>query len=146
MQQYFAHLLEVLECLRIQGNCLVSFVYNQGVGGGFIAFGLMADTILALPDAELAVMWLEGIAKVTKISLEKLQALSKSVPVFAPGANNFYQLGGLHELVPVSELAQRLKAAIIHPEKQDNRAFLGQQRGGRHLAYSIIEQLTKPPQ
>lgn len=142
MQQYFAHLLEGLECLRKQGNPLISLVYNQAVGGGFIAYGLMADLILALPHAELAVMWLEGIAKVTKIELSRLQELSKTLPVFAPGVDNFYKLGGLHEIVPLSELAKKIVTDLASLEREDKRAFLGQERGGRKLAFPIIAKVS----
>ena len=142
MQQYFAHLLESLECLRKQGNTLISLVYNQAVGGGFIAYGLMADTILALPSAELAVMWLEGIAKVTKIDLSTLQELSKTFPVFAPGVDNFYKMGGLQEIVAIPELAEKIVAAALQKNKHDNRALLGSERGGRMLALPIINKVT----
>lgn len=140
MEQYFAHLLEALACLRKQGNSLVSLVCNQALGGAFIAYGLMADTILALPDAQLAVMWLEGIATVTKISLSELQELSKTLPVFAPGVENFYKLGGLHEIVPLPELAEAITRAIQQQGTSDTRALLGAARGGRTLAASIIDQ------
>lgn len=139
MQQYFAHLLECLDCLRQQGNSLISLVYNQAVGGGFIAYGLMADTILALPHTDLAVMWLEGIAKVTKIELDTLTELSKTFPVFAPGADNFYKLGGLHEIVPIDKLAEKI---LVVPDKQDKRALLGSERGGRKLALPIITKVA----
>ncbi|MCW8442795.1 malonate decarboxylase subunit gamma [Fluoribacter gormanii] len=142
MQQYFGHLLECLECLRQQGNALISLVYNQALGGAFIAYGLMADTILALPDASLAVMWLEGIAKVTKIELSTLQALSKTFPVFAPGVQNFYELGGLHEIVSPSELAAKIELAIQKNNTKDERALLGSEREGRKLAYSIINKVA----
>lgn len=142
MQQYFAHLLESLECLRKQGNRLISLVYNQAVGGGFIAYGLMADTILALPHAELAVMWLEGIAKVTKIEFSKLETLSKTLPVFAPGVDNFYKLGGLHEIVPLPLLAKKIVVELANQDKEDRRAFLGQKRGGRKLAFPLINKVT----
>lgn len=142
MQQYFGHLLECLECLRQQGNTLISLVYNQALGGAFIAYGLMADTILALPDAALAVMWLEGIAKVTKIELSTLQVLSKTFPVFAPGVQNFYELGGLHEIVSPSELAEKIDGAIQKKNTRDERALLGSERGGRKLAYSIINKVA----
>ncbi|KTC83655.1 biotin-independent malonate decarboxylase subunit gamma [Legionella cincinnatiensis] len=145
MQQYFGHLLECLECLRQQGNPLISLVYNQALGGAFIAYGLMADTILALPDAALAVMWLEGISKVTKIELEQLKELSKTFPVFAPGVQNFYQLGGLHEIVAPSELAEKIGLAIQKKSIEDDRAFLGSERGGRKLAFSIIKQVANHP-
>ncbi|WP_115708026.1 biotin-independent malonate decarboxylase subunit gamma [Legionella sainthelensi] len=145
MQQYFGHLLECLECLRHQGNPLISLVYNQALGGAFIAYGLMADTILALPDAALAVMWLEGISKVTKIELEQLKELSKTFPVFAPGVQNFYQLGGLHEIVVPSELAEKISLAIQKKNISDDRALLGNMRGGRKLAFSIINQVATHP-
>ncbi|CAM3057724.1 malonate decarboxylase subunit gamma [Legionella steigerwaltii] len=142
MQQYFGHLLECLECLRQQGNVLISLVYNQALGGAFIAYGLTADTILALPDAALAVMWLEGIAKVTKIELSTLQELSKTFPVFAPGVQNFYELGGVHEIVNPSELAEKIDLAIQKNNTKDERAFLGSERGGRKLAFSIINKVA----
>lgn len=142
MQQYFGHLLECLQCLRQQGNPLISLVYNQALGGAFIAYGLMADTILALPDAALAVMWLEGISKVTKIELSQLKELSKTFPVFAPGVQNFYQLGGLHEIVTPPELAEKISLAIQKNSTEDERALLGSQRGGRKLAFSIINQVA----
>ncbi|QMT61048.1 biotin-independent malonate decarboxylase subunit gamma [Legionella sp. PC997] len=142
MQQYFGHLLECLECLRRQGNTLISLVYNQALGGAFIAYGLMADTILALPDAHLAVMWLEGIAKVTKIELSTLEELSKTLPVFAPGVQNFYELGGVHEIVNPSELAAKIEGVIQKNSNKDDRALLGYNRGGRKLAYSIINKVA----
>ncbi|QIN36491.1 biotin-independent malonate decarboxylase subunit gamma [Legionella longbeachae] len=145
MQQYFGHLLECLECLRQQGNPLISLVYNQALGGAFIAYGLMADTILAVPDAALAVMWLGGISKVTKIELEQLKELSKTFPVFAPGVQNFYQLGGLHEIVAPSELAEKISLAIQKKNIEDDRALLGNMRGGRKLAFSIINQVASHP-
>ncbi|MCW8408257.1 malonate decarboxylase subunit gamma [Legionella sp. PATHC035] len=142
MQQYFGHLLECLECLRQQGNALISLVYNQALGGAFIAYGLTADTILALPDAALAVMWLEGIAKVTKIELDTLKELSKTFPVFAPGVQNFYELGGIHEIVNPSELAEKINLAIQKNNTKDERALLGSERGGRKLAFSIINKVA----
>ncbi|MBL7480865.1 biotin-independent malonate decarboxylase subunit gamma [Legionella bononiensis] len=145
MHQYFGHLLTGLACLRQQGNQLISLVYNQAVGGGFIAYGLMADTILALPDAELAVMWLEGIAKVTKIELGTLEELSKSLPIFAPGVNNFYKLGGLHQIVELSQIPGTLEQLIKQDNKNDVRAQLGKERGGRTLAYTVINTVENMP-
>ncbi len=141
MQQYFGHLLETLACLRQQGNRLISLVYNQAVGGGFLAYGLMADTILALPHAQLAVMWLEGIAKITKIELSTLQELSKTFPVFAPGVENFYKLGGLHDIVSMPDLAKEIMIASQKTNNDDDRAQLGYTRKGRELAFSVINKV-----
>jgi malonate decarboxylase gamma subunit len=142
MNQYFAHLLTSLAHLRQQGNRLIALVYNQAVGGSFIAYGLMADTILALPQAKLAVMWLEGMAKITKIDLDRLEQLSAAIPVFAPGVTNFYQLGGLHEIVTLENIPAKLVKAAQLTDVDDNRAQLGYERGGRQVAWSIIKEIA----
>jgi len=139
MHQYFSHLLICLECLRMQGNRLISLVYNQAVGGAFIAYGLMADTILALPHAEVAVMWLDAMAKVTKLDLSLLEQLSKTSPVFAPGVKNFYDLGGITELVNLSTLADTLQSEAKKTDNIDRRAMLATTRGGRKMTQQVIQ-------
>lgn len=141
MHQYFGHILACLSCLRQNKNRLISLIYNQAIGGGFIAYGLMADSILALPDAQIAVMWLEGMSKVTKIPLEKLEELSKSSPVFAPGIDNFKQLGGIHDIVDLPHLRKKLLEEAAKTDTHDLRAQLGAERGGRKLAYSITRKV-----
>ncbi|OYV55068.1 MAG: malonate decarboxylase subunit gamma, partial [Legionella sp. 21-45-4] len=146
MHQYFSHLLLCLECLRTHGNRLISLVYNQAIGGAFIAYGLMADTILALPDAKVAVMWLEAMARVTKLDLSRLQELSKTSPVFAPGVTNFQALGGISEVVDLAQLSNVLLRVAAETGQTDLRAENGYRRGGRQLAYPVIQQVlvSKP--
>ncbi len=143
MHQYFGHILACLSCLRKQKNRLISLIYNQAIGGGFIAYGLMADSILALPDAKVAVMWLEGMSTVTKIPLEKLQELSKSSPVFAPGIDNFKQLGGIHDIVDLPHLRNKLLEEAAKTDTHDSRAQIGAERGGRKLAHDILAQIAR---
>ncbi|MBI2785348.1 MAG: malonate decarboxylase subunit gamma, partial [Legionella longbeachae] len=68
--------------------------------------------------------------------------LSKTLAVFAPGVQNFYELGGVHEIVAPSELAKHIELAIHKKNTQDNRAFLGNERGGRKLAFSLINKVA----
>lgn len=139
MYAYFAHLLKCLHLARKQGNKLISLVYNQAIGGSFIAFGMMADRIYALAHAKLAVMWLEGMAKVTKIDIDVLRKISETSPIFAPGVENFKKLGGLHEVLTLDKVpAQLLKTLEEDSIDLDNRAELGEQYGGRTKAYEII--------
>ena len=142
MYGYFAHILKCLHLLRQQGNGIVSLIYNQAIGGSFIAFGMMADKIFALPHAKLAVMWLEGMAKVTKIDINELRKISETSPVFAPGVENFKQLGGLHEVVDLNHMSKKLTQVFEEVSiSGDERAKLGKQLGGRKLAFDIIQQL-----
>lgn len=140
MYAYFAHLLKCLHLAREKGNKIISLIYNQAIGGSFIAFGMMADRIFALKDTQLAVMWLEGMAKVTKIELDVLKSISETSPVFAPGVENFKKLGGIHEVLELSEVPEQLLASLNEPKlRQDNRAELGKKYGGRKLAFDLIQ-------
>lgn len=133
---YFAHLAQTLDLARRRGATLVTLVYGESVSGGFLSFGLMADHIHALPDAQVRVMDLRAMARVTKQPLEKLQALSLSSPVFAPGVENYVAMGAVHT-VWEHDLAQALLEALRAPADGDRRAVLGAQRGGRTLAASV---------
>lgn len=144
MYAYFAHLLKCLHLARKNGNKIISIIYNQAIGGSFIAFGMMADRIIALENTELAVMWLEGMAKVTKIDIEVLRALSESSPVFAPGVKNFKKLGGIHDVLKLEEIPKYLEALLQDPHLNvDNRAKLGKQYGGRSMAYDLSTEIEE---
>jgi malonate decarboxylase gamma subunit len=142
MYAYFAHLLKCLHLAREQGNVLISLIYNQAIGGSFIAFGMMADRIYALSHAKLAVMWLEGMAKVTKLDIEMLRKISETSPVFAPGVENFKKLGGLHEVLTLDHVSDKLLQTLTEKSlATDNRAELGKKLGGRTKAYDIITKI-----
>ena len=139
MYAYFAHLLKCLHLARQNGNKIITLIYNQAIGGSFIAFGMMADRIYALKNTQLAVMWLEGMAKVTKIDIDFLRKISETSPVFAPGVDNFKKLGGLHQVLDLDEVSEQLILTLQEKDiTRDNRAELGKKYGGRTKAYDII--------
>lgn len=133
---YFAHLAKALDLARRRGARLVSLVYGESVSGGFLSFGLMADSIHALPEAQVRVMDLRAMARVTKQPLEKLQALSKSSPVFAPGVQNYVAMGAV-ESVWEGDLAGALVEALQAPVAGDQRRTRGAERGGRTRARDV---------
>lgn len=133
---YFAHLAKTLDLARRRGARLVTLVYGESVSGGFLSFGLMADHIHALPEAQVRVMDLRAMARVTKQPLEKLQALSATSPVFAPGVENYLRMGAVESLWS-GDLAEALLAALATPSDGDARRELGAERGGRALARDV---------
>ena len=138
---YFAHLAQTLDLARRRGARLVTLVYGESVSGGFLSFGLMADHIHALPDAQVRVMDLRAMARVTKQPLEKLQALSESSPVFAPGVENYVAMGAV-ESVWDGDFAAHLLQALRTPADGDRRAQRGAERGGRSLAARVAAQVA----
>jgi malonate decarboxylase gamma subunit len=138
---YLGHLVQCLEVARLRGARLVSLIYDEAVSGGFLSFGLMADQIYALADAQVRVMNLQAMARVTKLPLERLQGLSKSSPVFAPGVENYVAMGAVSEIW-TGNLAEHLAKALRASASGDERRRLGQERGGRTLAHEVATKVA----
>jgi malonate decarboxylase gamma subunit len=138
---YLAHLAQCLEIARRRGARLVSLVYAEAVSGGFLSFGLMADEIYALPDAQVRVMNLKAMARITKQPLERLEALSRTSPVFAPGVENYAAMGAV-TAVWNDKLADRLVSALSNSSTGDVRRRLGRERGNRKLADEVAERVA----
>lgn len=143
---YFAHMARCVDLARRSGHRLVTLIHGEAVSGGFLAFGLLADRICALPDAQVKVMDLRAMARVTKIAPERLEALAQSSPVFAPGASNYARMGAIHALWSDSDdWPQALQQAIAEAGGEDRRAALGRERGGRTLAQPVAERVAGVP-
>ncbi len=135
-----AHLGMCIDLARRRGHRVLGLVYDQALSGGFITSGLIADACDALPEAEIRVMRLPAMARVTKLPESLLAELSQDNPVFAPGVRNYVAMGGVRRLWQ-GDLAQALREALADAEPQDRRAEAGAARGGRRLAASVIQRV-----
>lgn len=138
INHYMAHLGKCIDVARRRGHPVIGLVYDQALSGGFITSGLMADACYALPEAEIRVMGLPAMARITKVPEEKLVALSKSNPVFAPGAVNYLNMGGV-EAIWEGDLAACLMQALQQDDKTDFRSARGLARGGRKMALPVAQ-------
>jgi malonate decarboxylase gamma subunit len=141
INSYMAHLGKCVDFARRRGHRVIGLVYDQALSGGFITSGLMADACYALPDATIRVMALPAMARITKVPEERLTELAQANPVFAPGAENYLRMGGVQELWS-DDLAARLESALRVPVDGDQRAALGQARGGRKLAKPVVDAIV----
>ena len=139
-----AHLGCCIDLARRRGHRVIGLVYDQALSGGFITSGLIADACHALPEAEIRVMRIPAMARVTKLSEAFLTALSATSPVFAPGVQNYVRMGGVRSVwrneLP-GELQAGLRAALADGDTADRRAADGRERGGRLLAASVAAQV-----
>ena len=135
-----AHLGMCIDLARARGHPVIGLVYDQALSGGFITSGLIADGCFALPAAEIRVMRIPAMARVTKLSEDMLTALSQSNPVFAPGVDNFVAMGGVRAIWE-HDLPAALRDALANTPIQDQRARDGEQRGGRKLAAQVAERV-----
>jgi malonate decarboxylase gamma subunit len=135
-----AHLGMCIDFARRRGHRVLGLVYDQALSGGFITSGLIADACDALPEAEIRVMRLPAMARVTKLPEALLAALSESNPVFAPGVANYVAMGGVRRLWQ-GDLAACLREALADAPTDDRRAADGAARGGRRLAAGVVQQV-----
>lgn len=138
---YMAHLAKCLDLARRNGHKIVGIVYSEAVSGGFLASSLLSDACYALSDAEVRVMNLPAMSRITKIPLARLEELSRQSPVFAPGVVNYHRMGAIRA-VWESDVAAHLEAALEDVPESDRRRQDGEARGGRILARKISERVS----
>ena len=135
-----AHLGMAIDLARRRGHRVLGLVYDQALSGGFITSGLIADACDALPEAEIRVMRIPAMARVTKLPEAMLTELSRSNPVFAPGVQNYVAMGGVRALWQ-GDLPAALRRALADRNVDDRRAADGRDRGGRRMAADVVRQV-----
>ncbi len=140
LNAYIAHLAKCLGVARRSGHRIIGLVYAEAVSAGFLSTCLLADACYALPGAQVRVMNLSAMARVTKIPLERLESLSNTSAVFAPGVANYVAMGAVRDIWN-GDLAEHLLAALREQgdPQTDRRRVDGEARGGRLLARSVAE-------
>lgn len=143
---YLAHLASCVDLARRQGHASLSLVYHEAVSGGYLSFGLMTDRAYALASAQIRVMDLKAMARVTKLPHQRLVELAAESPVFAPGAENYLRMGALQALwdEPSAALLEQAIAELQRDPKaaaDDGRSDTGRERGGRRLAQPTLAAL-----
>ena len=138
---------------RQKGHPVIAMIIGRAISGAFLCHGLQADRILSLSKeygTMIHVMPITSIARITKRDIETLEELSKSNPVFASGAEFFYKLGGLEEIVEnaddmrdaIHRHIQEVDALNAAGKSEQNgpwgRGTLGAERGGRKTRQKVL--------
>lgn len=143
MSEYLAHLAKSLLLAEQAGHRTIGLLYGGSAAGALIATAFSCGTLVALPGARPAVMDLPSMSRVTKLPLEVLQEKAKATPVFAPGLDNLALTGAIAETWdPAQPLAAQLSVLLARPRTGDDRARLGQERGGRVKAAEIAAKVA----
>jgi malonate decarboxylase gamma subunit len=143
LYECLAHLAKTLLLADRLGHPTVGLIYGHSAAGAFIATALATRVLAALPGASPSVMDLPSVARVTKLPLDKLEAMAASTPVFAPGLDNMVATGAVHAVLdPEQPLDAQLSALIADLPQGDIRDRLGRDRGGRPVAQAIAERVV----
>jgi malonate decarboxylase gamma subunit len=139
---YLGHLAATVGLARRRGHRLVAVIFGEASSGGVLPLGFMCDEIHAVDGAHPWVMALAAMARVTKLPLERLEALSRGSAVLAPGLASFLRLGGVDQAW-TGPVAPQLEAALARAPGVDRRDALGQERGGRPLAAQVAAAIAR---
>ena len=112
LNEYLAHLAKCFVLASQRGHRTVSVLFGRAAAGAFIATGLVQDVLVAIPGGDPVVMDLPSIACVTKLPQDKLEALSKDTPVFAPGLDHALPIGAVAEVWNDGDLALKMATAL----------------------------------
>jgi malonate decarboxylase gamma subunit len=143
LNEFLAHLAKTLIYADLHARPTIGLLYGHTAAGAFLATALATRVLVGLPGASPAVMDLPSMAKVTKLSIDVLEAKAKTTPVFAPGLENLAKTGAVHvvwdEALPLVDQLDALLAKM--PEVHDRRDALGKERGARMKAHDIAERV-----
>lgn len=138
LNECLAHLAKALVLADRSGHTTVGLIHGGAAAGAFIATALATRILVALPGADPSVMDLPSVARVTKMPLDRLEALARSTPVFAPGIDNMIAAGAVHAVLdPDEPLDAQIRHLIATAPMHDARDAAGADRGGRPVAYDI---------
>ena len=144
LNEYLAHLAKTLLLADAKGHPTVGLIYGHSAAGAFIATALAPRVLVGLPGANPSVMDLPSVARVTKLPLDRLEAMAKDTPVFAPGLDNMVRTGAVQAVLdPDRPLAEQIAAVIDAMPAEDIRDRLGRERGGRPVAEAIAAQVVR---
>lgn len=142
LNEFLAHLTKCFVLAGQRGHRTVGVIFGTVAAGAFISTGLAQDLLVAVSGANPQVMDMPSIARVTKLPREKLEALSKTTPVFAPGLDHAIPIGAVAEIWEGQGIAAKLAAALQEPAGgPDRRDQLGLERKGRLKAAEIAERV-----
>jgi malonate decarboxylase gamma subunit len=144
LNEYLAHLTKCFVLAGQRGHRTVGVLFGRAAAGAFIATGLVQDMLAAVPGGDPVVMDLPSIARVTKLPLDSLEALSKDTPVFAPGLDHALPIGAVAEIWNDSDLPAKLAMALDgQPGAPDRRDEIGAERKGRLKAAAVAKRVAQ---
>lgn len=90
----FAHVARCVDLARRRGHTTLTLIHGEAVSGGFLAFGMLADRVVALPGAQVRVMDLRAMARVTKIPPGAAAKPGSGFAGVCPGSGQLFPHGG----------------------------------------------------
>jgi malonate decarboxylase gamma subunit len=144
LNEYLAHLAKSLYLASATGSRPLGILYGAASAGAMVATAMAVDRLVAVPGASPSVMNLAAMARITKLPVERLESMAGETPVFAPGVDAMYRVGGILESWnDPADYAGRLVSLLASDLSEDDRDRTGAARGGRAKAAAIAARVCE---
>lgn len=130
---------------RMAGHPVIALLVGKAMSGAFLAHGYQANRLLALDDPGVMVhaMGKAAAARVTKRSVEELDALGETVVPMSYDIRNFAKLGLLHKVIK-GITSDSLDAASVDLVREELKAAIADTRAGkRDLSVRLESEAAK---
>ncbi|HUA92599.1 MAG TPA: biotin-independent malonate decarboxylase subunit gamma [Terracidiphilus sp.] len=127
---------------RMAGHPVIALIVGRAVSASFLVLCGQANRVLALDDPQVLVhaMYKDAAARITRRTVEELDALGETIVPMAYDIRSFDKLGGLYRLLhvaapdaPPSESIEHVKSALVD-------AIADARRGPRDLSSRLDSQ------
>jgi malonate decarboxylase gamma subunit len=130
---------------RLVGHPLIALIVGRAVSASFLVLCGQANRVIAFDDPQVLVhaMYKDAAARITRRTVEELDALGERIVPMAYDIRSFDKLGGLYQLMKVSdpdapdcETVEQVKSALID-------AIADARRGPRDLSVRLESEGAK---
>ncbi|MDQ2858517.1 MAG: biotin-independent malonate decarboxylase subunit gamma [Candidatus Eremiobacteraeota bacterium] len=121
---------------RLAGHPVIGLIVGQAYSGAFLAHGYQASRLLAFDDPGVVIhaMGKTAAARVTKRTVEELEALAETVLPLAYDVRSFAQLGLLYRLLRIGNADAPSEADVAYVRRELGEAIADARRKPRDLS------------
>jgi len=107
---------------RMAGHPVIALIVGRAVSGSFLTLCAQANRMIAFDDPEVLIhaMYQDAAARITKRTVEELNALAEEIVPMAYDIRSFNKLGGLYKLldvknpdIPSAETVLQVKGVLL---------------------------------
>jgi malonate decarboxylase beta subunit len=90
---------------RLLGHAVTGLIVGNAISGAFLTHGLQSSRLIGIndPSINIQAMSKQSAARITKRTINELEAATQKVPAMAYDIHNYYSLGPLDALIDVSD-------------------------------------------
>lgn len=124
---------------RAAGHPVITVIVGNAISGAFLAHGLQGSYMIALDDEKVTVhaMSKKSAARITKRSVDDMDAAANAVPAIAYDIRSFYCLGAVNRLITLENHEQPTEKDLYQMREEIRQGIAFSRAHGNTLSYRL---------